>query len=114
MAQNNTQNDTAKIQAQTDATRESDAVDKQMNADRLQAFFNDAYISERERLDSMFGKLDLFPAPEQKIVYRDPDPSLYVPVKNYKKKAKTATAFIILFLIALIAAGVLAYLKFFA
>ena len=80
----------------------------------LQTYYSEAYINERERLNSMFGRLDTYPIVEKEIVYRDPDYTNYVPIKKYKKKCAAATVLGILFAIATLGAGFLAYLYFFA
>ena len=83
--------------------------------EKLQAYYNDAYISERDRLNAMFGRIDTYPVVEEKIVYRDdPDLTEYVHVSQYKKKSRAAAVLGILFAIAAIACGVLAYLALFA
>ena len=89
--------------------------DRFISDEKLQAFYNDAYINERDRLNAMFGRIDsAYPIVEEKIVYRDPDLSEYVHVSKYKKKSVAAAVLGVLFGIAAIAAGVLAYLHFFA
>ena len=82
--------------------------------EKLQAYYNDAYISERDRLNSMFGRIDTYPVVEEKIVYRDPDLTEYVHVSQYKKKSRAAAVLGVLFAIAAIGCGILAYLAFFA
>lgn len=81
--------------------------------EQLQTYYNEAYINERERLNAMFGRIDA-PVIKKEIIYRDPDLSEYVHISKYKKKARCATVLGILFAIATVAAGVLAYLKFLA
>ena len=80
--------------------------------DKLQSYYNEAYINERDRLNAMFGRLDTYPVVEEKIVYRDPDLTGYVPVEKYNKKKRCATAMTVLFVLALAAAIVFAVLKF--
>ena len=80
--------------------------------EKLQAYYNEAYINERERLNSMFGRIDV-PIVKKEIIYRDPDLSEYVHISKYKKKSRAAAALGILFAIATIGAAVLAYLHFF-
>lgn len=81
--------------------------------EQLQTYYNEAYINERERLNAMFGRIDA-PVIKKEIIYRDPDLSEYVHISKYKKKATCAAVLGMLFAIATVAAGVLAYLKFFA
>ena len=80
--------------------------------EKLQTFYNEAYIGERDRLNAMFGRLDTYPVVEEKIIYRDPDLTNYVPVVEYKKKKKGVVALGILFGIAAAAAIVFALLFF--
>lgn len=86
--------------------------DRFITDEKLQAYYNDAYIGERDRLNSMFGRIDTYPVVEEKIIYRDPDLTEYVPIKKYKKKSCAAAVLGILFGIAAIACAVLAYLHF--
>ena len=93
-------------------TPEQEAVEKErfVTSEKLQTFYNEAYINERDRLNAMFGRLDTYPVVEEKIVYRDPDLTNYVHISQYKKKKSAATALGILFGIAAAAAVVLAIL----
>ena len=84
-----------------------------LSSAELQTYYNEAYINERERLNSMFGRIDTYPIVEKEIVYRDPDYTNYVPRAKYKKKSVAAGVLGVLFAIATIGAGVLAYLHFF-
>ena len=88
------------------------ARDRFIPDEKPQAFYNEAYISERDRLNAMFGRLDTYPVVEEKIIYRDPDLSEYVPMSVYKKKSRAASALGILFGIAAVAAVVFALLAF--
>ena len=80
--------------------------------DKLQSYYNEAYIGERDRLNAMFGRLDTYPVVEEKIVYRDPDLSGYVPKEKYDKKKRCCVAMTVLFFLALGAAIAFAVLKF--
>ena len=58
-------------------------------SDHLQSFYNEAYINERERLNAMFGRLDVYPiTPKERIVYAEPDMKNYVTMAKYKKLKK--------------------------
>lgn len=109
----------AKKQEQINETTEyktpnQDSVEKErfVANDRLQTFYNEAYIQERDRLNAMFGRLDTYPVVEEKVIYRDPDLTNYVPLQQYKKKKKCAATLGILFGIAAVAAIVFALLYF--
>lgn len=64
--------------------------------EKLQSYYAEAYINERERLNAMFGRLDTYPtnAVQEKIIYRDPDPAEYVPMAEYKKMRKKKNLFL--------------------
>ena len=64
--------------------------------EKLQSYYAEAYINERERLNAMFGRLDTYPtaAVQEKIVYRDPDLSEYIPVAEHKQKMKKKNLFV--------------------
>lgn len=86
--------------------------------DELHIYYNDAYMKERERFNSIFGIIDGgedAPAIEQpvaKTVYVEPDPKDYVPMAKHKKTKRALTAFVIISVIAVAAAAVLALMKF--
>ena len=77
----------------------------------LQAYYNSAYLAERDRLNAMFGKIDTFDAPER-VIYKDVDLSKYVSIEKYNKKKRCCVALGILFGLALVAAVVFALLYF--
>lgn len=95
-------------------TPEQQSVEKErfVTNEKLQTFYNEAYINERDRLNAMFGRLDTYPVVEEKIVYRDPDLSSYVHVSQYQKKKRSATVWGVLFGFAAVAAAVFAVLYF--
>ena len=80
--------------------------------DKLQSYYSEAYVRERDRLNAMFGRLDTYPIVEEKIVTREPDYSQYVRKEEYNKKKKCCTAMTVLFVLSLVAAIVFACLKF--
>ena len=92
------------------ATEQKDA--RFIPDEKLQSYYNEAYINERDRLNAMFGRLDTYPVVEEKIVYRDPDLSGYVPKEKYDKKKRCCVAMTVLFFLALGAAIAFAVLKF--
>lgn len=97
---------------ETAPVQEKKTDDKFLPDEKLQAYYNDAYIGERDRLNSMFGRIDTYPVVQEKIVYRDPDLTAYVPVEEFKKKKKCAAFLGVLFGVALVAAAVFACLFF--
>lgn len=97
---------------ETAPVQEKRTDDRFLPDEKLQAYYNDAYINERDRLNSMFGRIDTYPVVQEKIVYRDPDLTNYIPVQEYKKKKRCATCLGVFFGIALVAAAVFAFLFF--
>ena len=97
--------------AQKPTGSESDK-ERYVLSEKLQTFYNEAYINERDRLNAMFGRLDTYPVVEEKVIYKEADLSKYVPIEQYRKKKVAATVLGILFGAALIAAAVFAVLFF--
>ena len=97
-----------------------EAAERQQEEDRktrrsvaMEEYYNIAYAKERKRLNELFGRIDYGYVPEEptvveRVVYKDPDLSAYVPVEKYKKKKRIAGFFIATTVIFGVAAIVLA------
>lgn len=61
-------------------------------SDELQLYYNDAYMKERERFNSLFGVIDddALSANKVETVYIDPSPDKFVEIKVYKKAKKVS------------------------
>lgn len=101
--------ETEKAEAETDRRGDGDAASFIPN-EKLQAFYNDAYINERDRLNAMFGRIDTYPIVNERIVRVKPDPGEYVPIAEYRKKRRVAWVLGALCLILAIGAAALCYL----
>lgn len=83
--------------------------------EHLQAYYDKAYLAERDRLDAIFGPLELFDRTKdvvEKVVYKDPDLTNYVEKVKFNKQKKKTAFFVCLSIIAIIAAVVFAVLFF--
>ena len=65
----------------------------------MEEYYNIAYAKERKRLNEMFGRIDYGYYPDEpttveKIVYKEPDKSKFVPVAKYNKKKRTLGFFV--------------------
>lgn len=84
----------------------------------LHVYYNDAYMKERERFNSIFGIVDStedspdIEQPVKETVYVEPSADEYVPIKKYKKVKGALAAFVIIAIIGVAAAAVFA-LNFF-
>lgn len=89
----------------------------------MEEYYNIAYAKERKRLNEMFGRINYGYYPDEpttveKIVYKEPDKSKFVPVEKYNKKKRKVGFFVfttILFIVttaffALEAFGVINFL----
>ncbi|MCR4662223.1 MAG: hypothetical protein K5765_09550 [Clostridia bacterium] len=88
---------------------------EQLAKEHLQVYYDNAYLAERERLDSIFGPLELFDTAKEvkeKIVYKDPDLTNYVEKKLYNKQKKRSIFWCITTCCFLVAAVVFAVLYF--
>ncbi len=79
-------------------------------ADELQVYYNDAYMREKQRLNSIFGVIEEDQPVIQTERIIEPDMDEYVPIAKYKKvkrKAGWLTFFTIVFAVATVALAVI-------
>lgn len=117
MAKKNNVQNTEPVEEKVEKPQEEQTDPRYVTDEKLQSYYAEAYINERERLNAMFGRLDTYPTAttKEKIVYRDPDLSEYVHVNEYKKlkkKKNIAAAFAIIGWVAAVVLAVVLAIKF--